>query len=223
EGVSAKLSNWDVVSPGEADLILLLDQSGSMWDKIPTVAAHISSVAEKLENAGVKVQICGFTTAGWKGGRARKAWEAAGKPAYPGRLCDRLHVIYSDFETSTTPELFDPLLTSPCMFENLDGEALEWAATKLKKRASDQRGIIILSDGAPVDDSTLTENGLGFLWRHVQEVIGQLESDPTLRLGAIGIDHRVETLYQNAIDVSDRAQIGEAILNLVTQRFGWGV
>ena len=135
ERVSASLRNWDVVIPGEADLILLLDQSGSMWDKIPTVAAHISSVAEKLENAGVKVQICGFTTAGWKGARARKAWEAAGKPAYPGRLCDRLHVIYSDFETSTTPALFDPLLTSPCMFENLDGEALQWGAAKLTNRA----------------------------------------------------------------------------------------
>ena len=107
------------------------------------------------------------------------------------------------------------------MFENLDGEALQWGAAKLTNRASEQRAIIILSDGAPVDDSTLTENGLGFLWRHVQEVIAELEGDPTLRLGAIGIDHRVETLYQNAIDVSDRTQIGEAILNLVSQRFGW--
>jgi len=216
EIAEASATRFDPGSLEDTALIVLIDQSGSMWGKAPDIAAHVAKASARLEQAGAKVRVAGFTSVGWKGGRSRTVWLEQGKPSYPGRLCDRLHVVYSDFDEGIRSDQFEPLLTSYSMFENLDGEALEWAEETLRARPDAQRGILIISDGAPVDDSTLVANGNAFLWRHLNQVIKRLESDPEIGLGAIGIDYRVDSLYQLSTSIEDTTQLSDAILEIAT-------
>ncbi len=161
-------------------VMLLLDQSGSMAKRMPRVAGSILATLEWLEGAGALAAMAGFTTVGWQGGRSREQWSKAGRPEYPGRLCDLLHVLYSDFANPTSAADLEPLLEPNVCFENVDGEALLWAQAKLAETRGDKRALIVLSDGAPVDDSTLVENGEGFLWRHLEETVALLETNVTM-------------------------------------------
>ncbi len=189
-------------------VLLLLDQSGSMAERMPRVAGSVRASLDWLEEAGALTMLAGFTTVGWQGGQSRKQWSKAGRPDYPGRLCDLLHIIYSPFERATQADDFEALTRPEGLFENVDGEALLWAREKLNEAPGNQRVLIILSDGAPVDDSTLAENGSGILWRHLKEVIAELEADDDILIGAIGLDHRVDELYAHS-RVVDEPEEGE--------------
>jgi cobaltochelatase CobT len=179
----------------EAAICLLVDQSGSMAPVMPRLAGELLAACELFEAAGARVMLAGFTTLGWRGGHSRALWESRGQPPYPGRLCDLLHVVYSDFGEASTPELFAPLLAPTVFFENIDGEAILWAEAQLTAQPAERRCLIVISDGAPVDDSTLFENGPNFLWNHLEQVIADVGARREIALGAVGIDHRVETLY----------------------------
>lgn len=208
---------WSPCIEWDSAVLILLDQSGSMAERMPRVASDLISAIEQLEAASVQVLLAGFTTVGWQGGRSRLDWIEAGKPAYPGRLCDLLHIVHKEFGSAIELEDLKPLLSTKSLFENVDGEALEWARDRLISFPAKRRALIIVSDGAPVDDSTLQQNGAGFLWRHLNEVGRQLESESQLSLGAIGLDHRVDELYRRSRFVEQEGASDAAILSLVEE------
>lgn len=201
----------------DSAIVFLLDQSGSVWDHAPEMSAHTASVATRLEQAGAAVRVAGFTSVGWKGGQPRALWQSEGKPAFPGRSCALMHVIYSDFDDQTEAAALQPFVTTQCLFENVDSEALEWAEDALKGRSEPRKVIVIISDGAPVDDSTILENGTDYLLRHLKAVIARLEADPTLALGAVGIDHWVSDLYTHASTIENPAELFETTLDLAEE------
>ncbi|KEO91423.1 hypothetical protein EH31_01795 [Erythrobacter longus] len=150
-------------------VLLLVDLSGSMAEQIFGIAGEIEAIRDHLSKQGSAVMVAGFTTVGWKGGQSRQEWHYAGRPAHPGRLCDLLHIIYHDFgEPSQSPQ-FEPWMHVP-LFENVDGESLRWAKGKLLSRLESKKLLIVVSDGAPVDDSTLQENGPLILERDLRMV-----------------------------------------------------
>jgi cobaltochelatase CobT len=178
-----------------AAICLLVDQSGSMAPVMPRLSGELLAACEHFEAAGARTMLAGFTTLGWRGGHSRALWESQGRLPYPGRLSDLLHVIYSDFGEASTPALFATLLKPAIFFENIDGEAIMWAEAQLRAQDAEQRCLIVVSDGAPVDDSTLSENGPNFLWNHLVQTIADVGARGEVAIGAVGIDHRVETLY----------------------------
>lgn len=196
-------------------VLLLLDQSGSMATRMPRVSAQIAAALERLEEFGARTSLVGFTTVGWHGGQSRRKWLAKGSKKYPGRLCDLLHIVHSDFADPTATMDLSPLNQPNVLFENVDGETLLWARERLLAEAANNHILIIVSDGAPVDDSTLSENGLGFLWSHIKEVVVAIESDSRLSLGAIGLDYRVDELYSNARFVEEGEDAASLLLDLV--------
>ncbi|MDB2324195.1 cobaltochelatase subunit CobT [Alphaproteobacteria bacterium] len=201
---------------------LLLDNSGSMRGRPITIAAVTADIlARTLERCGVKVEILGFTTRAWKGGQSRELWQQAGKPAAPGRLNDLRHIIYksADAPWRRARKSLGLMLREGILKENIDGEALLWAHERLLARPEDRRIMMVISDGAPVDDSTLSVNSGSYLEKHLREVIGYIEARSPVELLAIGIGHDVTRYYRRAVTITDVDQLGGAVVGQLTDLF----
>jgi cobaltochelatase CobT len=201
---------------------LLIDNSGSMRGRPITVAAMSADIlARTLERCGVKVEILGFTTRAWKGGQSRERWIAAGKPANPGRLNDLRHIVYkpADAPWRRARKSLGLMLREGILKENIDGEALIWAHNRLLARTEQRRILMVISDGAPVDDSTLSVNPGNYLERHLREVIAEIERNSPVKLVAIGIGHDVTRYYRRAVTIVDAEQLGGAMLDKLAELF----
>ncbi len=201
---------------------LLIDNSGSMRGRPITVAAMSADIlARTLERCGVKVEILGFTTRAWKGGQSRERWIAAGKPANPGRLNDLRHIIYkpADAPWRRARKNLGLMLREGILKENIDGEALIWAHSRLLARNEQRRILMVISDGAPVDDSTLSVNPGNYLEKHLREVIAEIERNSPVKLVAIGIGHDVTRYYRRAVTIVDAEQLGGAMLDKLAELF----
>ena len=201
---------------------LLIDNSGSMRGRPITVAAMSADIlARTLERCGVKVEILGFTTRAWKGGQSRERWIAAGKPANPGRLNDLRHIVYknADAPWRRARKSLGLMLREGILKENIDGEALIWAHNRLLARSEQRRILMVISDGAPVDDSTLSVNPGNYLERHLREVIAEIERNSPVKLVAIGIGHDVTRYYRRAVTIVDAEQLGGAMLDKLAELF----
>lgn len=201
---------------------LLLDNSGSMRGRPITIAAVTADIlARTLERCGVKVEILGFTTRAWKGGQSRELWQKAGKPAMPGRLNDLRHIIYkpADVPWRRARKSLGLMLREGILKENIDGEALLWAHDRLLARNEDRRIMMVISDGAPVDDSTLSVNSGSYLERHLRDVISYIEERSPVELLAIGIGHDVTRYYNHAVTITDVEQLGGAVVGQLTDLF----
>ncbi len=200
---------------------LLIDQSGSMrGQKMLMTAASADIVQDFLRGLGIAVEILGFTTRSWRGGKSRWLWILRGRPQNPGRLCDLLHIIYKDANEAwdgTGSWSFLQMLRPELAKENIDGEAIQWAAGRLRARPERHRKLLVISDGAPVDDSTLDANDLEYLQRHLEEVIAALQSSGDIAFAALGIDHWVERYYPRFKTVSSLGDIGPALLGLLAE------
>ncbi|MDO8288056.1 MAG: cobaltochelatase subunit CobT [Parvibaculum sp.] len=201
---------------------LLLDNSGSMRGRPITVAAMCADIlARTLERCGVKVEILGFTTRAWKGGQARERWLADGKPAMPGRLNDLRHIIYkaADSPWRRARRNLGLMMREGLLKENIDGEALIWAHNRLLARPEQRRILMVISDGAPVDDSTLSVNAGNYLERHLRSVIEQIETRSPVELIAIGIGHDVTRYYRRAVTIVDAEQLGGVMTEKLAELF----
>src|SRR5579862_189920 len=201
---------------------LLIDNSGSMRGRPITVAAMSADIlARTLERCGVKVEILGFTTRAWKGGQAREKWIAAGKPANPGRLNDLRHIVYkpADAPWRRARRNLGLMLREGILKENIDGEALMWAHNRLLGRPEERRILMVISDGAPVDDSTLSVNPGNYLEKHLREVIREIERIGSVELTAIGIGHDVTRYYRRAVTIVDAEQLGGVMLERLADLF----
>ncbi len=195
---------------------LLIDNSGSMRGRPITVAALSADIlARTLERCGVKVEILGFTTRSWKGGKARDEWIKNGRPANPGRLNEVRHIIYKNASTPwrRSKTNLGLMLREGILKENIDGEAIEWASERLNKRHENRKILMVISDGAPVDDSTLSTNSGSYLDKHLRNMIKNIEKNSNIELLAIGIGHDVTRYYKQALTIIEVDQLGGAITN----------
>ncbi len=201
---------------------LLLDNSGSMRGRPIMVAAICADVlARTLERCGVKVEILGFTTKAWKGGQSREAWVRAGKPANPGRLNDLRHIIYkaADNPWRRTHKNLGLMMREGLLKENIDGEALTWAHSRLITRPEQRKILMVISDGAPVDDSTLSVNSGHYLENHLRKVIAEIEGSHRVQLVAIGIGHDVTRYYKRALTLIDVEHLAGGLMDKLTELF----
>lgn len=201
---------------------ILLDNSGSMRGRPITIAAISADVlARTLERCRVKTEILGFTTKAWKGGTARQKWIEGGRPSAPGRLNDLRHIIYkgADAPWRRVRANLGLMLREGLLKENIDGEALEWAYKRLLARPEQRRILMVISDGAPVDDSTLSANPSHYLEKHLRDVIRMVESQKRVELVAIGIGHDVTRYYRRAVTITDAEQLGGAITDQLADLF----
>ncbi|MFP5468785.1 MAG: cobaltochelatase subunit CobT [Alphaproteobacteria bacterium] len=201
---------------------LLLDNSGSMRGRPIMVAAMCADIlARTLERCSVKVEILGFTTRAWKGGQAREKWLADGKTPSPGRLNDLRHIIYKSAEAPwrRVRKNLGLMMREGLLKENIDGEALTWAHDRLMARREQRKILMVISDGAPVDDSTLSVNPGNYLERHLREVIGWIEKRSSVELLAIGIGHDVTRYYKRAVTIVDVEQLGGAMTEKLAELF----
>ena len=201
---------------------LLLDNSGSMRGRPITVAATCADIlARTLERCGVKVEILGFTTRAWKGGQSREAWLQAGKPASPGRLNDLRHIVYkaADAPWRRARKNLGLMMREGLLKENIDGEALDWAHKRLLARPEQRKILMMISDGAPVDDSTLSVNPGNYLERHLRYMIEEIETRSPVELIAIGIGHDVTRYYRRAVTIVDAEELGGAMTEKLAELF----
>ena len=201
---------------------LLIDNSGSMRGRPITVAATCADIlARTLERCGVKVEILGFTTKAWKGGQSREAWLGAGKPASPGRLNDLRHIIYksADAPWRRARRNLGLMMREGLLKENIDGEALTWAHERLLFRQEQRRILMMISDGAPVDDCTLSVNPGNYLERHLRHVIEEIENRSPVELIAIGIGHDVTRYYRRAVTIVDAEELAGAMTDQLADLF----
>ncbi len=201
---------------------LLLDNSGSMRGRPIMVAACAADIlARTLERCGVKVEILGFTTKAWKGGQSREEWLAAGKPSAPGRLNDLRHIIYktADAPMRRAKQSLALMMREGLLKENIDGEALAWAHSRLVNRPEQRRILMMISDGAPVDDSTLSVNSGAYLEQHLRQVIHEIETRSPVELIAIGIGHDVTRYYRRAVTITDASELAGAITEKLVELF----
>ncbi len=201
---------------------LLLDNSGSMRGRPISIAAICADVlARTLERCAVKVEILGFTTRAWKGGKAREAWLSEGRPAMPGRLNDLRHIVYksADAPWRRTRENLGLMMKEGLLKENIDGEALEWAHRRIAARAESRKILMVISDGAPVDDSTLSVNPANYLEKHLRDVIAMVERKKLVELLAIGIGHDVTRYYDRAVTITDVEQLAGAMTEQLASLF----
>jgi cobaltochelatase CobT len=201
---------------------LVIDNSGSMRGRPIMVAACCADIlARTLERCGVKVEILGFTTKAWKGGQAREAWLAAGKPGNPGRLNDLRHIIYksADAPMRRAKRNLALMMREGLLKENIDGEALAWAHTRLLARPEQRRILMMISDGAPVDDSTLSVNNGAYLEQHLKQVIEEIETKSPVQLIAIGIGHDVTRYYRRAVTITDPTELAGAMTEKLVELF----
>jgi cobaltochelatase CobT len=206
----------------DTTVTLLIDNSGSMRGRPITVAATCADIlARTLERCGVKVEILGFTTRAWKGGQSREAWLQAGKPANPGRLNDLRHLIYkaADAPWRRARKNLGLMMREGLLKENIDGEALDWAHQRLLGRHESRKILMMISDGAPVDDSTLSLNPGNYLERHLRYVIEEIETRSPVELIAIGIGHDVTRYYKRAVTIVDAEELGGAMTEKLAELF----
>ena len=225
-----------VVSPGHAlsykierdtefkDTVvtLLIDNSGSMRGRPISIAAISADIlARTLERCGVKTEILGFTTRAWKGGQSREMWLSDGRPANPGRLNDLRHILYkkADEPWRRARRNLGLMMREGLLKENIDGEALMWAHDRLLRRPEDRRILMVISDGAPVDDSSLSVNPAGFLESHLRKVIDWIENQSPVQLAAIGIGHDVTRYYKRSVTIMDVEQLGGTIIEQLADLF----
>ncbi|MGP9821846.1 cobaltochelatase subunit CobT [Salinarimonas sp. NSM] len=201
---------------------LLIDNSGSMRGRPITVAATCADIlARTLERCGVKVEILGFTTRAWKGGQSREQWLQAGKPANPGRLNDLRHIVYkaADEPWRRARRNLGLMMREGLLKENIDGEALDWAHKRLLGRPEQRRILMVISDGAPVDDSTLSVNPGNYLEKHLRFVIEEIETRSPVELIAIGIGHDVTRYYRRAVTIVDAEELGGVMTEKLAELF----
>jgi cobaltochelatase CobT len=201
---------------------LLLDNSGSMRGRPIMVAAMCADILGRtLERVGVKTEILGFTTRAWKGGQAREKWLAAGKPPQPGRLNDLRHIVYKsgDEPWRRAKKNLGLMMREGLLKENIDGEALTWAHNRIIARPEQRKILMVISDGAPVDDSTLSVNAGNYLEQHLRRVIEEIETRSSVELTAIGIGHDVTRYYRKAVTIVDAEQLGGAMTDQLTDLF----
>ena len=201
---------------------LLLDNSGSMRGRPIMVAAMCADILGRtLERCAVKTEILGFTTRAWKGGQAREKWIGDGKPANPGRLNDLRHIVYkaADEPWRRAKKNLGMMMREGLLKENIDGEALMWAHNRLMARPEQRKILMVISDGAPVDDSTLSVNSGNYLERHLRRVIEDIETKSSIELTAIGIGHDVTRYYKRAVTIVDAEQLGGAMTTQLISLF----
>ena len=201
---------------------ILIDNSGSMRGKPISVAALCADILSRtLERCSVKVEILGFTTKHWKGGQSREKWTNNQKPLFPGRLNDLRHIIYKSADTPwrQSKNNIGLMLKEGLLKENIDGEALKWAYNKILKRKEERKILMVISDGAPVDDSTLSSNTSDFLENNLKQTVKWIEKSPSVELLAIGIGHDVTRYYNRAIKITDVQDLGDVMINQLTDLF----
>ena len=201
---------------------LLIDNSGSMRGKPISVAAICADILSRtLERCSVKVEILGFTTKHWKGGSSREKWMKNNKPRNPGRLNDLRHIIYKSADTPwrQARKNIGLMLKEGLLKENIDGEALKWAHNKVLKRKEERKILMVISDGAPVDDSTLSTNSSDYLETNLKNVVNWIQKKSNIELLAIGIGHDVTRYYDNAIKITDVHDLGDVMINQLTDLF----
>jgi len=201
---------------------LLLDNSGSMHGRSIRVAAVSADIlAATLERCGVKVEVLGFTTVAWKGGKSRERWVEAGYPANPGRLNDLRHIIYksADMPYRQSKRSLGLMMRKGLLKENIDGEALQWAHGRLMQRSEHRKILMMISDGAPIDDSTLSTNPGRFLEKHLRHVVSTIERQDDIELVAIGIAHDVSKYYRRATTIHDVSQLADVMTRQLVELF----
>jgi len=201
---------------------LLIDNSGSMRGRPITIAAICADILSRtLERCSVKVEILGFTTKNWKGGQSREYWNKSGKPKTPGRLNDLRHIIYksADSHWRQVKNNLGLMLKEGLLKENIDGEAISWAFSRLKKRKEERKILMVISDGAPVDDSTLSVNSGDFLEKHLKKTVKFIEDKTDVEILAIGIGHDVSRYYDKAIKITDVNELGDVMISQLSSLF----
>ncbi|WBL78451.1 cobalamin biosynthesis protein CobT [Bradyrhizobium xenonodulans] len=205
---------------GAADAVvsLLIDHSGSMRGQPMLFAARAALAAsDLLDSLGARQEVLGFTTTRWKGGRSREKWLSDSQPSYPGRLNDLLHIVYCSTDEKLSARRCATMLRRDLVKENIDGEAIEWAASRLRRREERRKYLIVLSDGAPVDDSTLLTNGDGYLIHHLRQIIGEIEQAGDVQIAAIGIGHPVEQYYKDGVTIGSPEELESTLLQLINR------
>ena len=201
---------------------LLIDNSGSMRGKPITIAALCADILSRtLERCSVKVEILGFTTKNWKGGKSRESWTKSEKPKNPGRLNDLRHIIYKGADTQwrQAKKNIGLMLKEGLLKENIDGEAISWAFNRIKKRKEERKILMVISDGAPVDDSTLSVNSGDFLEKHLKKIVKFIETKSDVEILAIGIGHDVSRYYDKAIKITDVHELGDVMISQLSELF----
>ena len=201
---------------------LLIDNSGSMRGRPITIAAICADILSRtLERCSVKVEILGFTTKNWKGGKSREEWNKNNKPKNPGRLNDLRHIIYKSADTHwrQSKKNLGLMLKEGLLKENIDGEAISWAFGRLKKRKEERKILMVISDGAPVDDSTLSVNSGDYLEKHLKQTVRWIEENSNIEILAVGIGHDVTRYYKRAIKITDVQELGDVMINQLTKLF----
>jgi len=201
---------------------LLIDNSGSMRGRPITIAALCADILSRtLERCSVKVEVLGFTTKNWKGGKSREAWAKNNKPKTPGRLNDLRHIIYKDVDTHwrQAKNNIGLMLKEGLLKENIDGEAISWAYNRIKKRKEERKILMVISDGAPVDDSTLSVNSGDFLEKHLKKMVKFIETKSDVEILAIGIGHDVSRYYDKAIKITDVNELGDVMISQLSGLF----
>ena len=201
---------------------LLIDNSGSMRGRPITIAAICADILSRtLERCSVKVEILGFTTKNWKGGKSRELWTKNSKPKTPGRLNDLRHIIYKGADTHwrQAKNNLGLMLKEGLLKENIDGEAISWAYNRIKKRKEERKILMVISDGAPVDDSTLSVNSGDFLEKHLKKIVKFIENKSDIEVLAIGIGHDVSRYYNKAIKITDVNELGDVMISQLSSLF----
>ena len=201
---------------------ILIDNSGSMRGRPISVAAICADILSRtLERCSVKVEILGFTTKNWKGGQSRDMWNAENKPTNPGRLNDLRHIIYksADKPWRQSKKNLGLMLKEGLLKENIDGEALLWAFKRITSRKEERKILMIISDGAPVDDSTLSVNSGDYLEKHLKQTVKWIEESSNVEILAVGIGHDVTRYYKRAIKITDVQELGDVMVNQLTKLF----
>jgi cobaltochelatase CobT len=201
---------------------LLIDNSGSMRGRPITIAAICADILSRtLERCSVKVEILGFTTKNWKGGQSREYWNKNGKPKPPGRLNDLRHIIYksADCQWRQAKNNLGLMLKEGLLKENIDGEAISWSFNRLIKRKEERKILMVISDGAPVDDSTLSANSGDFLEKHLKKTVKFIEEKTEIEILAIGIGHDVSRYYDRAIKITDVNELGDVMISQLSSLF----
>ena len=201
---------------------LLIDNSGSMRGRPITIASICADILSRtLERCSVKVEILGFTTKNWKGGQSRELWNKKGKPKTPGRLNDLRHIVYKSADTQwrQAKNNLGLMLKEGLLKENIDGEAIAWAFNRIKKRKEERKILMVISDGAPVDDSTLSVNSGDFLEKHLKKIVKFIEQKSEIEILAVGIGHDVSRYYSRAIKITDVNELGDVMISQLSVLF----